>query len=578
MRYLLVACSVIASFLILIIPAHADELDEIQKKIDDLTRAKQMSEQAVRPLEGELTSLKKQIDDIFAQLQSAERAIIRKQQELNALEKEITEESALLDLQKDVFEDRVRSYYMHKRLDVPFLLFLRSGGVDAFFRALSYKEAAARQDRAVIIDISEKLALLEQKKKGAVSRKLALERDKARLASLKEKADERAGFLKGEISKAKAYQEQLTTTIAELTARQQAIIAARSGTSITSVGEVPIGSDFNASIGFKAQAPADSFAVFSFGAYTHRNGMSQYGAKARAEAGQSAKDILSTYFPGSKLNENYDIPATIAVQGYGAISFKDYLLGIYEMPESWPLDALKAQAVMARTYAIRASKPICTTEACQVYKPSPKSGRWKEAVEATERWVLEDIPNAQYSSTAGGYLNNSGWDTTDKSNSGDWTTRAWETKGSSPWFYKSWYRSSYRNDGPSCGRSHPWLSQEEFSDIINAAIVLSQVQQDERILPTTIGQCAVGGSGAGNPYSTAELAQKASLYGGTVTRVNEASVSHNDTGETVMVKLNTNRGSIEISGSNFKRAFNLRAPGYISIPQSGFAFFNIEKK
>ena len=30
--------------------------------------------------------------------------------------------------------------------------------------------------------------------------------------------------------------------------------------------------------------------------------------------------------------------------------------------------------------------------------------------------------------------------------------------------------------------------------------------------------------------------------------------------------------------SDFKKAFNLRAPGRMSIPQSGFAFFNIEKK
>jgi hypothetical protein len=33
-----------------------------------------------------------------------------------------------------------------------------------------------------------------------------------------------------------------------------------------------------------------------------------------------------------------------------------------------------------------------------------------------------------------------------------------------------------------------------------------------------------------------------------------------------------------MSGSEFKEIFNARAPGYISIPQSGFAFFNIEKK
>jgi len=32
------------------------------------------------------------------------------------------------------------------------------------------------------------------------------------------------------------------------------------------------------------------------------------------------------------------------------------------------------------------------------------------------------------------------------------------------------------------------------------------------------------------------------------------------------------------SGDEFKTAFNLRAPGYLMIPQKGFAFFNIERK
>ncbi len=35
---------------------------------------------------------------------------------------------------------------------------------------------------------------------------------------------------------------------------------------------------------------------------------------------------------------------------------------------------------------------------------------------------------------------------------------------------------------------------------------------------------------------------------------------------------------VTLSGEDFKKAVALRAPGYIRIPQSGFAFFNIEKK
>jgi hypothetical protein len=47
------------------------------------------------------------------------------------------------------------------------------------------------------------------------------------------------------------------------------------------------------------------------------------------------------------------------------------------------------------------------------------------------------------------------------------------------------------------------------------------------------------------------------------------------TGTTNEVTIN---GTIHLSGAEFKQAFNLRAPGYLMIPQKGFAFFNIERK
>ena len=346
--------------------------------------------------------------------------------------------------------------------------------------------------------------------------------------------------------------------------------------------------DFNASIAYKSQAPGNSFAVFSFGAYTHRNGMSQYGAKARAEANQSVEEILAAYYPGTSIKKDYSEMGDISVQGVGSISFEgQYLQGIYEMPGSWHINALKAQAIAARTFAIKytdnGSKSICTTESCQVFKNSPKGGDWEKAVNETKNWVLVDGSgnpvSTQYASTHGGFSKTSGWDTTDKSGSNDWSTRAWENKAGSPWFYKAWYRSGYSASGASCGKSHPWLSQEEFTDIINAWIVRKNPNGADvnRITPTTINDCNIGGQG-GNPYSISELRDKANASGGAVTNISAVSVSHSDNGQTSTVNFSTNRGDISISGSEFKESFNLRAPGYLRIPQSSFAFFNIEHK
>jgi hypothetical protein len=77
----------------------------------------------------------------------------------------------------------------------------------------------------------------------------------------------------------------------------------------------------------------------------------------------------------------------------------------------------------------------------------------------------------------------------------------------------------------------------------------------------------------GNPYSYEELRSKSngpsSVSGVTVAQGN---------GSTSEVIFQTNIGEIKMSASEFKEAFNLRAPGYLRIPQTGFAFFNIEKK
>ena len=101
-----------------------------------------------------------------------------------------------------------------------------------------------------------------------------------------------------------------------------------------------------------------------------------------------------------------------------------------------------------------------------------------------------------------------------------------------------------------------------MADIINAALY-----RDDRVTPVTTS------CWGGNPYSYAELRSKANGP----SSVSSVSVSQGN-GNTNEVIFQTDKGEIRLSGSSFKTAFNLRAPGRLQIPQSGFAFFNIEKK
>jgi peptidoglycan hydrolase-like amidase len=240
---------------------------------------------------------------------------------------------------------------------------------------------------------------------------------------------------------------------------------------------------------------------------------------------------------------------------------------------------LKAQAVAARSYALaytnNGSGSICATEKCQVYKPANKGGKWEEAVNATRGWVLMagGKPfSAWYASTAGGYTfsySSNGhstpglWDT--PSGRGGWTNEAYEKIAGSPWFYKAWYRT---RENVTYGRSHPWLNEEEFSDILNALLIYKGNKADEvhlspldRNIPET--------------WSMAKVKEEAAKYGGPVTRISEVGIYYSNDGYTSKAYFETDKGRKEFAGEDFKHIFNLRSPGAISLKSS---LFNLMKK
>lgn len=494
----------------------------------------------------ELAGLKKQLDSLNQRIVSISNLL-----KINEIEIGNREED--LAFTRAIFDEKAKNHYTFLRLYDPITPFLFSDNASDAFREISFRQRAADEDRKTMEEYGEELLKLKSDKE-------SFEKNKISLAALQKKVSTDAKFLEGEVGKVDSF-------LAVLSSKQQEILNAKSGSFIASVGDSDLADDINASIrGFRDSAPSGSFVVFSFGGYTHRKGMSQYGARGRAQNGQNTNQILKAYYGKDPVGK--DTGGNINVAVVGSVNFEDYyLMGIAEMPSAWHPEALKAQAIAARTYAYRykiEGKQICVTEACQVFKKSKADNppdAWKQAVQATRGQVLEDVVT-YYSSTAGGYSTTSGWDTTDGNGGSNFTDKAYEKLGGSPWLYKAWYRKGYTGSGDTCGQSDPWLNNEEFTDIINAAVVLKS-GSDGRV--SSISTSCWGG----NPYSYAELRQK-----GGVSSVTSVSVTQGN-GTTNNVNIN---GSINLTGTEFKQAFNLRAPGYLMIPQKGFAFFNIEKK
>ncbi|HWD09806.1 MAG TPA: SpoIID/LytB domain-containing protein [Actinomycetota bacterium] len=102
------------------------------------------------------------------------------------------------------------------------------------------------------------------------------------------------------------------------------------------------------------------------------------------------------------------------------MTFTQYLDGIAEVPPSWPMAALEAQAVAARTYAISHMNGgtvdgldynLCATDQCQVYSGSqvsngPWGEDWDQAVANTAGQILQyqgKPIDALYFSTSDGH-------------------------------------------------------------------------------------------------------------------------------------------------------------------------------
>ena len=527
-----------------------DKIAKCQEAWNAMEEAKQPHVDALRKMESDIAAFQSRIKVIEAD-------VAKKAAQISVNEKEL---GGLLD---DVGR-RVRQFYIRSMWNNPMVTFFSSTNIGSILRMLVYQQYVIDEDKKSIAQTALSIKDLED-------RRSALEEERGSLAYLKEETDKRTVSVRKLVSDATAYQSQVSGIIASLTAQQQAILNARGGTFTTSVGDVPLADDPNASPAYNPGfSPA--FAGFSFGAYTHKKGMSQYGAKGRAETGQNANQILQAYYGKTPVGK--DTGGTISVSGYGDLDFENYyLLGIAEMPSTFPKEALKAQAIAARTYALRyktSGQAICTTQSCQVFSKSKADsppGEWKSAVEETRGQVLEDTVG-YYSSTTGGYITTMGWDTK-CGNQGCWTGDAYEKIAGSPWFYKGLYTESYLNSSAKCGRSHPWLTAEEFADILNAWQVRKNGGEGSRILPVTINSCPISGA-SGNPYSMGELRDM-----GGFSSVSSVSVTYNSGGYTDTVTIGTNKGTVSMSGSEFKEAFNLRAPGYISIRSS---LFNIEKK
>lgn len=558
----------------------SDELDDITKQINDLSGALSMSVNATKPLESKLKEMQTQITQIKDRVGQIENDIAAKKVVIANGYKD-------LDKKQQILTQTIRNLYIKNSYNSPFLMLLSAKSASQTTEVMAYQKAAANQDKAIITNIVLAVSDLEEKKK-------QLESEQSRLIVLKSDLDDQSAKLDKVVLGAKTYQATLSSQIAQLSSKQQNLLAQKYATlSIPRSAGVAMGGcsdDRNIDPGFNPR-----FAFFSYGV-PDRVGMSQWGAYGRAKAGQDYKTILNAYYNNVRFECRNFPNNTIKVDGYGDVALKDYLKGIGEMFTSWGdtggYEALKAQVVASASFAYAytggGASQICTGQSCQVYLGHNKGGKWEQAVDevnsscgdGTQVMVsndTNDVINAWYSTTFGGYTRTSGevW-----GGQRPWTKNSADAAGSinsfsdlqnnaydkeSPWFYCDWgSRPSYNKTA--------WLKPSEVADIVNI-ILLAKADSSTRehfYQPDN----PPAGTDTWN-----EDRVKSELRSRNITpfnNISSVSVSADfGGGKTTSVNFTGDAGSQSFNGSEFKDWFNLRAPANINIVGP---LYNIETK
>ncbi len=547
-----------------------------------INQALQESINATTPLESQLNSLQTQIQGLKSSLISIQNDLTLKKQQINQGYSDIAKKEIILD--KAISDYYIKSYY-----NSPLLALLSAQSATQLTQILAYQRAATNQDKEIITNIALSIQDLEV-------RSNELQSEQARLTSLESSLDQQSSQLNDIISKAKAYQQTLSTQLSELNSIQQSIIAAKlAGLHIPLTAYAGLGGGCSSDIS-PYKDPGFSGTKFGFFTYgvPNRVGLNQYGALGRANAGEGYNDILNAYYTNFQISNLGDPNITVSgTNDYGETvnqtwDLETYLQHVYEMPANWPQAALEAQAIAARSYVMAATNngasSICADQHCQEVKltghDNPCDG-WCQAVKATAGQVMTSGGSpikAWFSSTHGGYVHSSadiGWAATSytktaqdaSSNIGsfsDLQNNAYDK--SSPWFYCDWgSRSQYNGTA--------WLQSSEVADIVNAILLAEKDSSTVNHLYQTDKPNPAGT----DTWDASRVRQELQNRGVTpFNSVSNISVSADfGSGSVTSVNVSGDAGSVTINGQDFKNYFDLRAPSNIQIVGP---LFNVEQR
>ena len=567
----LVFLSLLFTFSSFTASASADELLNTQKNIDKNNKDYSQTQVDIDQIKKDVASLSVAVVGTQAELDQANVKVASIKKDLAVVEKDLNNKKEDLDYLVVIRNKQIRIVYMSPQGSA-LETFLSSSQLANFATITTYQKSVFDESEGLIKLVNGEIAEVEKTRSQIAAIKKDLEKVAADVASRFASVQYQYYSASNEQDSLQQKLTQINSDLKNLTTKQKQIISKRLA---ASKRNQRIGDQVPPSTPLPNPGFSPAYAFASYG-YPHRVGMNQYGAYGRANAGQGYGTILRAYYSNVSIG-SYPVPSRVRVAGVGNISFEEkYLFGISEMPRSWPIEALKAQAVAARTYALNwlrlnPGRSICTTQACQVYNGANANcsgtynSRWCSAVRATRGIVITQggVPiTAWYASTFGGYTLSSqevwggyrSYALARKDFKGSWPNGAYDK--SSPWFHKAWGNSS-------CGGTYfPWMTKAQITDLFNAALLSQKSNGFNRYLSPTDG--CLGPKGWSTSRVRSELAKVGVKDVGNLSNILIGFDGRGHTSSVTVVSSKYPSGKT-FSAGFFSSMIFLRSPGTISL-------------
>lgn len=351
--------------------ARAQETDSARQQLEQVRAQKNF-------YSGQQSGLLTAADSSRASLKTLQASIDKQQAAVNAATAKVSAINRQLTVLKAQRDKAMRQSYITGTSVSYLYALLDSGSLSEFLSKGTYTNLLVqRKDRAVE-SVDDQIGKLDQAREILIAQKHAAEAD---VAELQRKLAELQAALadnQAKLAAAAALEASLMATVGDFT-----------DASCRKVG---------------GDQAADNFTLAGSGT-EHGLGMSQYGAKGAANHGKRYQEILAHYYQGTALGNAGSFQTN---QGES----EAYLVGVVdaEMPTGpdWGMEALKAQAVAARSYAYINRDRLDNSQNTQAWVPS-SDPRAQQAVAETRGQVLtyggEVIP-AYFHSTSGGCTEN----------------------------------------------------------------------------------------------------------------------------------------------------------------------------